>query len=105
MNLIKKNEVKHKKTETKSVGNQTHAPNKMILSTSRAIASKVIWPFLSKVGKEKSTSGNLSTGIAKRAKGDCANAKANRMLPVTGLDNKACMWQTDTGASITEERK
>tara|TARA_R100001530_G_scaffold100646_1_gene69984 strand:- start:225 stop:542 length:318 start_codon:yes stop_codon:yes gene_type:complete len=102
MNLIKKNEVKHKKTETKSVGNQTHAPNKMILSTSRAIASKVIWPFLMKVGKEKSTSGNLSTGIAKRAKW-LVNDQ-NRMLPVTGLENEAWMWEA-TCASHFETKK
>ena len=57
------------------------------------------------VGNKDSTSGNVRTGRAKRAKGDCANARANRKLPVTELDNESCMWIKDVGASIIEERK
>ena len=104
--MINKIKRKHQTTDTKSVGDQTRTLNKMICSTSRCHSlNGIVALFNMEVGNNDSTSGSVRIGKVKRTKGDCANAKANRMLPVTGLDNKACMWQTDTGASITEERK
>ena len=85
---------------TESVGDKTHTPNKMSLSTSRAIASKAIWPFFVKVGKEESTLGNLTIGRVNRTGSGLNKAvKTNRMLPMTGLENEILHWE-DTCVSL-----
>ena len=92
--------MRHKANNTDGVGNKTHNPNKMSLSTSRAIASKAIWPFFVKVGKEESTLGNVRTGRVNRTgSGLNKTVKANRMLPMTGLENEILQWE-DTCVSL-----
>ena len=80
--------MRHKANNTDGVGNKTHNPNKMSLSTSRAIASKAIWPFFVKVGKEESTLGNVRTGRVNRTESGRKAVNFNRMLPVTVLANE-----------------
>ena len=103
--MINKIKRKHQTTDTKSVGDQTRTLNKMICSTSRCHSlNGIVALFNMEVGNNDSTSGSVRIGKVKRTKGDCANAKANRMLPVTGLENEAWMWEA-TCASHFETKK
>jgi len=93
--------MRHKANNTDSVGNKTHNPNKMSLSTSTTIASKVIWCFFVKVGKEETTLGNVRTGRVNRTGSGLNKAvKTNRMLPVTVLANETLERRCRLGCNL-----
>ena len=76
----------------------------MSLSTSRAIAPKVIWPLFARVGKEESTLGNVRTGRVNRTGSGREAVKTNRMLPMTGPANEVlkprCGLGSETCVSV-----
>jgi len=83
--------LRHKKTTPKAWETKRISRIRVIGVRADAIALIGILAIRMDVGNNAKTSGNLTTGIVKRTKGDCANAKANRMLPVTELEtNRVC---------------
>jgi len=82
-----------KRTTPKAKETRRISRTRVIGVRADAIALMGILAIRTDVGNNAKTSGNLTTSIVKRIKGDCANAKANRMLLVTELDNESCMWK------------
>ena len=85
-------EIKRHKTTTPNSMETKRTPRRRVIGVrADAIAFIGILAIRMDVGNNAKTSGNLTTGMVKRTKGDCANAKANRMLPVTELDTNR-LW-------------